>query len=100
MSSALDAEVFVLGSAGVKAMAVVRGEADVYVFSGWLYEWDVCAPAAVAAAAGLHVSLLDGSPFTYNKANPGSHGIVVCRPELAGTVLDAYRSRSRRGSAW
>src|SRR5206468_5950578 len=63
----LDAELVPMGSAGAKAMAVVRGEADIYLHTGGQYEWDSCAPAAVAAAAGLHVSRVDGSPLIYNR---------------------------------
>ena len=50
----LGAELVPMGSAGAKAMAVVRGEADIYLHSGGQYEWDSCAPVAVARAAGLH----------------------------------------------
>jgi 3'(2'), 5'-bisphosphate nucleotidase len=64
---ALGAELVPMGSAGAKAMAVVRGEADIYLHSGGQYEWDNCAPVAVAQAAGLHVSRIDGSPLVYNQ---------------------------------
>jgi 3'(2'), 5'-bisphosphate nucleotidase len=76
-----------MGSAGAKAMAVVRGEADVYVHSGGQYEWDSAAPVAVAIAAGLHVSRLDGSPMRYNNENPYLPDLCICRPELADAVL-------------
>jgi len=76
-----------MGSAGAKAMAVVRGEADVYVHSGGQYEWDNCAPVAVAAAVGLHTSRLDGSPLSYNHADPYLPDLVICRAELADAVL-------------
>lgn len=78
-----------MGSAGAKAMAVVRGDADVYVHAGGMYEWDTAAPAAVAMAAGLHVSRLDGTPLRYNKPDPWSPDLVICRPELAGAVMAA-----------
>jgi len=77
-----------MGSAGAKAMAVVLGEADVYAHSGGQYEWDSAAPVAVAAAAGFHVSRLDGSPLRYNQANPWMPDLLVCRPDLAENVLD------------
>jgi 3'(2'), 5'-bisphosphate nucleotidase len=76
-----------MGSAGAKAMAVVRGDADVYAHSGGQYEWDSCAPVAVAQAAGLHVSRLDGSPLIYNQANPYLPDLLICRPDLAEAVL-------------
>ena len=85
----LDGEVIIAGSAGVKAMAVVEGEADVYIHPTGLYEWDVCAPAAVAEAAGLFVSGIDGSELEFNQARPVVPGFVVSRPELAEPVLRA-----------
>ena len=83
----MGAELLAMGSAGAKAMAVVRGEADIYLHTGGQYEWDNCAPAAVAAAAGLHVSRVDGSPLVYNRANPYLPDLLVCRAELADTIL-------------
>ena len=89
VARALDAELLPLGSAGAKAMSVVLGEADVYAHAGGMYEWDSAAPAAVAAAAGMHVSRIDGSPMRYNQPDPWLPDILVCRPELATTCLDA-----------
>ncbi len=76
-----------MGSAGAKAMAVVRGEADIYYHSGGQYAWDNCAPAAVAAAAGLHVSRTDGSPLAYNRADTSIPDLLICRPELADRLI-------------
>lgn len=87
-----DAEVFSLGSAGAKAMAVVMGDADVYAHHGGQYEWDNCAPAAVAAAAGFHVSRIDGTPLVFNKPDPWSPDLLICRPELADEALAALWS--------
>ncbi|MBI0474984.1 3'(2'),5'-bisphosphate nucleotidase CysQ [Sphingomonas sp. MA1305] len=78
-----------MGSAGVKAMAVVDGRADIYLHDGGQYEWDNCAPAAVALAAGLHASRIDGSPLVYNCADPLLPDLLICRPELAEQVLAA-----------
>ena len=78
-----------LGSAGAKAMAVVLGEADIYLHDGGMYQWDSAAPAAVALAAGLHVSRIDGSPIVYNDPDPWLPDFIVCRPELATAVLTA-----------
>ena len=86
---ALGASLVPMGSAGAKAMAVVRGEVDVYAHSGGQYEWDSCAPVAVAASAGLHVSRLDGSPLRYNAPDPYLPDLLICRPELADLVLEA-----------
>ncbi len=95
LQRALDAEVLAVGSAGVKAMAVVRGEVDAYVHGGGLYEWDVCAPAAVAQAAGLVACRLDGSELWFNKVDPWSPGLIVCKPEFRDEIVDAMSVRGR-----
>jgi 3'(2'), 5'-bisphosphate nucleotidase len=87
LARVLDGELVPMGSAGAKAMAVVRGEADVYVHGGGQYEWDSAAPVAVARAAGLHTSRLDGSPLIYNRSDPWLPDLLVCRPELADRLL-------------
>jgi len=76
-----------MGSAGAKVAAVIQGLADVYVHAGGQYEWDSAAPVAVARAAGLHTSRIDGSPLEYNRADPKLPDLVVCRPEYADAVL-------------
>ncbi len=76
-----------MGSAGAKVAAVVQGRADVYVHAGGQYEWDSAAPVAVARAAGLHTSRIDGSPLRYNAPDPLLPDLLVCRPELAEAVL-------------
>lgn len=80
-----------MGSAGAKAMAVVLGEAEVYAHAGGQYEWDSAAPVAVARAAGLHASRLDGSPLAYNREDPYLPDLLICRPELAEPVLESLR---------
>jgi 3'(2'), 5'-bisphosphate nucleotidase len=76
-----------MGSAGAKVAAVIQGLADVYVHAGGQYEWDSAAPVAVARAAGLHTSRIDGSPLEYNRSDPTLPDLVVCRPEYADAVL-------------
>ena len=88
MAAALDAELVEMGSAGAKAMAVVRGDVDIYAHAGGQYEWDSAAPVAVARAAGLHVSRLDGSELAYNQENPWLPDLLICRPEWADTALE------------
>ena len=83
----LDAELVPMGSAGAKAMAIVRGEADIYLHSGGQYEWDSCAPVAVARAHGLHCSRIDGSALVYNQANVYMPDLLICRREHAALVL-------------
>jgi 3'(2'), 5'-bisphosphate nucleotidase len=88
LAARLDGELVPMGSAGAKAMAVVLGEIEVYAHSGGQYEWDSAAPVAVAAAAGLHVSRLDGSPLVYNREDPYLPDLLICRPEFAETAIE------------
>ncbi|MEX3950791.1 3'(2'),5'-bisphosphate nucleotidase CysQ [Paraburkholderia sp. EG287B] len=83
----LDAELVPMGSAGAKAMAVVRGEAHAYLHAGGQYEWDSCAPVGVALAAGLHASRIDGSPCVYNGADAAMPDLLICRREVAESIL-------------
>lgn len=87
VADAIGAELVPMGSAGAKAMAVVRGEAEIYLHTGGQFEWDSCAPAAVALAHGLHASRIDGSPLIYNQADVYMPDLLICRPEWAERVL-------------
>ena len=89
IAEALDAELVAMGSAGAKAMAVVRGLAEIYVHSGGQYEWDSAAPVAVARATGLHTSRVDGAELRYNRADPYLPDLLIARPELAEDALAA-----------
>jgi len=87
VAEAIGAQLVPMGSAGAKAMAILRGEADIYLHSGGQYEWDSCAPAAVALGWGLHVSRIDGSPLVYNREDVYMPDLLICRKEHADMVL-------------
>lgn len=87
VAEAIGADLLPMGSAGAKAMAIVRGEAEIYLHTGGQYEWDSCAPVAVAAAHGLHVSRADGSSLIYNQVETYLPDLLICRAEWAETVL-------------
>jgi 3'(2'), 5'-bisphosphate nucleotidase len=87
VAEALGAELVPMGSAGAKAMAVVLGQADIYLHTGGQYEWDSAAPAAVAAAHGLHVSRADGSPLRYNQPDTYLPDLLICHRQLADEVI-------------
>lgn len=89
VAAALGATLVPMGSAGAKAMAVVRGDVDAYLHGGGQYEWDLAAPAAVAAAHGLHASRLDGSPLEWNRPDPWLPDVLVCHRADAGRLLEA-----------
>ena len=91
VAALLNADLVPCGSAGAKAATVIQAENDVYLHSGGFYEWDTAAPVAVARAAGLHVSRIDGSDVAYNQDNPYLPDILVCRPAIAGLLLNAIR---------
>jgi 3'(2'), 5'-bisphosphate nucleotidase len=86
------AELVPLGSAGAKAAAVICGDAEAYVHSGGQYEWDSAAPVAVAVAAGLHASRIDGSKLRYNQDPPSLPDILICQAALADMLLEAISS--------
>ena len=91
IAEALRATLVPMGSAGAKAMAVVRGYAEIYLHSGGQNEWDNCAPVAVAQAHGLHCSRLDGSALRYNNVDPYLPDLLICSPALAADVLALFR---------
>ncbi|KUI01280.1 3'(2'),5'-bisphosphate nucleotidase CysQ [Mycolicibacterium acapulense] len=95
----MDIQLVRIGSAGAKAMAVVRGDVDAYLHAGGQWEWDSAAPAGVVQAAGLHASRIDGSELVYNRRDPYLPDLLMCRPELSEAllkeILSAYRSRWR-----
>jgi 3'(2'), 5'-bisphosphate nucleotidase len=93
----LGGELVAMGSAGAKAMAVVLGQAEIYLHSGGQYEWDSCAPVAVARAHGLHTSRIDGSALVYNQGDPYMPDLLICRPEWAERVLEAVRTMAQAG---
>ncbi|MCJ1960011.1 3'(2'),5'-bisphosphate nucleotidase CysQ [Novosphingobium sp. 2637] len=89
---AIGGELVPMGSAGAKAMAILRGEADIYLHSGGQYEWDSCAPAAVALGWGLHASRIDGSPLVYNQEDVYMPDLLICRKEHADMVLEKVKA--------
>jgi 3'(2'), 5'-bisphosphate nucleotidase len=97
LADQMDVELVRIGSAGAKAMAVVNGHVDAYLHAGGQWEWDSAAPAGVLWAAGLHASRLNGSPLIYNRRDPYLPDLLMCRPELAETLLTAITSVVRGG---
>ena len=95
----LDSELVPLGSAGYKVGAVVSGEVDAYLHAGGQYEWDSAAPVAVALAAGLHASRLDGSALRYNAPDPLLPDLLVCRPQFTRPLLDHLTALTATGRA-
>ncbi len=90
----IGAELVPMGSAGAKAMAIIRGEADIYLHTGGQYEWDSMAPVAVARAYGLHCSRVDGRPLVYNMEDVYMPDLLIARPGDARMVLDLLAEMS------
>ncbi|HVB45965.1 MAG TPA: 3'(2'),5'-bisphosphate nucleotidase CysQ [Streptosporangiaceae bacterium] len=95
LAGRIGAELVPLGSAGAKAAAVITGDVDAYIHGGGQYEWDSAAPVAVARAAGLHTSRIDGSPLGYNSEQPWLPDILICPAPLASLLLDAIGTAVR-----
>jgi len=91
LAAEIDADLVPMGSAGAKVISVVRDVSDAYVHAGGQYEWDNAAPVAVARAAGLHCSRIDGSPLEYNQDDVSLPDLIVCRVELADRIVDFVR---------
>jgi 3'(2'), 5'-bisphosphate nucleotidase len=89
VATRVGAELLTCGSAGAKVAAVLSGQAELYLHAGGMRQWDSCAPVAVALAAGLHASRIDGGPLRYNEAELEVPDLLVCRPELADVTLAA-----------
>ena len=89
VAEAIGGELCPMGSAGAKVGAVLLGEAELYLHAGGFYEWDTCAPVAVALAAGFHASRIDGTPLVYNQQDPWCPDLLVCHPKLVDRVLKA-----------
>jgi len=100
VAAALSAELVPMGSAGAKTCAILRGEADIYLHSGGQYEWDSCAPAAIALAAGLHASRLDGAALNYNRPDPHLPDLIICRPEDAPGILACLQATPRAAAGF
>lgn len=98
VAAKLGAELVPMGSAGAKAMAVLRGEAHAYLHAGGLSEWDSCAPVGVALASGLHASRIDGSPCLYNQPDISMPDLLICRPECAPALLAAIAAAIEPGN--
>ncbi|TCD04895.1 3'(2'),5'-bisphosphate nucleotidase CysQ [Erythrobacteraceae bacterium CFH 75059] len=94
LAAALDGDVLPMGSAGAKAMAVLLGEAEIYLHAGGQRLWDSCAPVAVARASGLHCSRLDGSRLRYDPAEVDMPDLLICHPQFAAAALAAIRDGS------
>jgi 3'(2'), 5'-bisphosphate nucleotidase len=91
MAEEIGADLVPMGSAGAKVISVARDVTDAYVHAGGQYEWDSAAPVAVARAAGLFTSRIDGSPLVYNQEDVMLPDLIVCRPEMSEQILDFIR---------
>jgi 3'(2'), 5'-bisphosphate nucleotidase len=92
LAGRVEGELVPMGSAGAKAMAVISGDVDVYLHSGGQHVWDSAAPVAVALAAGLHASRIDGSELDYGTDQTWLPDLLICRSELRERVLGELRA--------
>jgi 3'(2'),5'-bisphosphate nucleotidase len=68
---------FKAAGSSLKFCLVAAGQADYYPRTGPTAEWDVAAGHAILLAAGGRMTMLDGSPFTYGKANFLNPGFIA-----------------------
>ncbi|MFV0533202.1 MAG: inositol monophosphatase family protein [Cumulibacter sp.] len=92
----LDATLVDMSSAGIKALAVLNGEADAYLHTGGQYQWDNAAPVAVAQGAGLIAERVDGSPLVYNERDVAIDDLLICRPEVHEDLRAAIARHAHR----
>lgn len=83
------AEVVQVGSVGAKVTRLLTGRAEVYLHDSGFYEWDVAAPLAVAHAAGLVGTHINGAPVEFNRRPPYVTSLLVSRPEVSAAVQSA-----------
>jgi 3'(2'), 5'-bisphosphate nucleotidase len=96
LAEALNAELIPMGSVGAKVAAILEGRAEAYIHYGGQYEWDNCAPGAIARAAGLHVSRASGAALIYNQVNPLLPDLIICHPTLANALHRAFDRTNAR----
>ncbi|MET0146003.1 MAG: inositol monophosphatase family protein [Ilumatobacteraceae bacterium] len=89
LGAAMDHELVPMGSAGAKAISVLRGDADIYAHTGGQYEWDSAAPVAVVVANGIGATRIDGSPLVYNRADPYLPDLLITYPTWTDAALAA-----------
>lgn len=94
VAATIGAELQPMGSAGAKAMAVLRGDAVAYLHAGGQWEWDSAAPVGVVLAAGLHASRIDGTALRYNSAHPYLPDLLISAPDVADALLTAIAACS------
>jgi 3'(2'), 5'-bisphosphate nucleotidase len=74
-------------SVGVKVHRMLQGEADLYVHTRPIHEWDVAAPAAVLLAAGGTATALGGTALAFNTPGGRCSGLVFStRPDHSAIV--------------
>jgi 3'-phosphoadenosine 5'-phosphosulfate (PAPS) 3'-phosphatase len=87
-----------VGSLGLKVIAIINGAADVYIHASCkLNFWDTAAPVAMAEAAGLSVCDFNGNPLSF-KLQPGEHATDMfrhCQTVLIGTPGGVAAVRNR-----
>lgn len=82
-----------VGSAGLKAVAVADGSADLYVAPGPVGKrWDACAGDAIVTAAGGRFTDCFGKPFDYRAPRlENDHGLVATNGLLHESILGVLR---------
>jgi len=81
------------GSAGLKAVAVAKGEAELYFTStDKIKQWDTCAAYCLVTEAGGRMTDMLGSPLVYNteKVNH-EYGVLISNGNFTDQLAAIYR---------
>lgn len=84
-----------LGSFGLKVLAVITGQAGIYIYlNGRVKLWDTTGPLALARAAGLVCCDLAGQPIRFTPPDVAPQTLIHQQPIVVGwpSYVDALRS--------
>lgn len=84
-----------LGSFGLKVLAVITGQAGIYIYlNGRVKLWDTTGPLALARAAGLVCCDLAGKPIRFTEPDVAPQTLIHHQPIVVGwpSYVEALRS--------
>lgn len=83
------------GSVAYKLALIAAGRADATFSLTPKNEWDICAGAALIAAAGGVMTDRAGQPLRFNRERTKLPGLVACNGQLLAAILDVLRSHGK-----
>ena len=85
-------DVIKMGSAGLKALAIAQGQADLYfTFTDKIKQWDTAAAYSLVTEAGGRITDLEGLDLVYNTENLNhDNGIIMSNGYVHKNVVEIY----------